>query len=60
MKIKQLINNELVLGDGPKEKIINPFNSEIITEPWVATIKIEFESENNGIAQRRHHQICYK
>ena len=32
MKIKQLINNELVLGDGPKEKIINPFNSEIITE----------------------------
>ena len=32
MKIKQLINNELVLGDGPKEQIINPFNSEIITE----------------------------
>ena len=32
MQIKQLINNELVLGDGPSEKIINPFNSEIITE----------------------------
>ena len=32
MKIKQLINNELVLGEGPSEKIINPFNSEIITE----------------------------
>ena len=30
--LKQLINNELVLGDGPKEQIINPFNSEIITE----------------------------
>ena len=32
MKIQQLINNELVLGDGPSEKIINPFNSEIIIE----------------------------
>ena len=30
MKIHQLINNEIVLGDGPSEKIINPFNSEII------------------------------
>jgi hypothetical protein len=30
MQIKQLINNELVVGDGPSEKIINPFNSEII------------------------------
>ena len=32
MKIHQLINNEIVLGDGPSEKIINPFNSEIIVE----------------------------
>ena len=36
------------------------FNSEIMTEPRVANIKIEFESENNGMAQRRHRQICYK
>ena len=32
MKIHQLFNNEIVLGDGPSEKIINPFNSEIIVE----------------------------
>ena len=32
MNIHQLINYEIVLGDGPSEKIIYPFYSEIIVE----------------------------
>ena len=47
MKIKQLINNELVLGDGPNEKIINPFNSEIITEiPQSSIEQVELATQS--------------